>query len=127
MNAFRTLIIAALGFTALPAFASGPALLVLAAACLGLGFAGTPALVLSLASRLPARAGWQPVATVTAAYGVGQLLGPLLAGVLRQTSGSFALPSLVAALALLPALLFIPAATGYRLPVLFGRAAIRPR
>ena len=113
--------------TALPAFASGPALLVLAAACLGLGFAGTPALVLSLASRLPARAGWQPVATVTAAYGVGQLLGPLLAGVLRQTSGSFALPSLVAALALLPALLFIPAATGYRLPVLFGRAAIRPR
>ena len=46
---------------------------------------------------------------------------------LRQTSGSFALPSLVAALALLPALLFIPAATGYRLPVLFGRAAIRPR
>lgn len=113
--------------TALPAFASGPALLVLAAACLGLGFAGTPALVLPLASRLPARAGWQPVAAVTAAYGVGQLLGPLLAGVLRQTSGSFALPSLVAALALLPALLFIPAATGYRLPALFGRAAIRLR
>ncbi|MCG9072406.1 YbfB/YjiJ family MFS transporter, partial [Laribacter hongkongensis] len=69
----------------------------------------------------------QPVAAVTAAYGVGQLLGPLLAGVLRQTSGSFALPSLVAALALLPALLFIPAATGYRLPALFGRAAIQPR
>ena len=38
---------------------------------------------------------------MTAAFGVGQIVGPLVAGVAAQASGSFFLPSIAAAIALL--------------------------
>ncbi|MNL67678.1 hypothetical protein D3C87_1922880 [compost metagenome] len=48
---------------------------------------------------------------MTAAFGIGQILGPLVAGWLAERTGSFSAPSLVAALVLL-------AAAGLILPVL---------
>jgi hypothetical protein len=38
---------------------------------------------------------------MTAAFGVGQIVGPLVAGWLAERTGSFALPTLVAAFVLL--------------------------
>ena len=43
---------------------------------------------------------------MTAAFGTGQILGPLVAGALADWSGSFLLPSLGAALVLLVSGLF---------------------
>ncbi|PJI41189.1 MAG: MFS transporter [Rhizobium sp.] len=51
------------------------------------------------------------LAFMTAAFGIGQILGPLVAGWLAERTGSFSAPSLVAALVLL-------AAAGLILPVL---------
>lgn len=60
---------------------------------------------LELSRQSPRRA----LAFMTAAFGLGQILGPLVAGAIAQTTGSFALPSVVAALVLLSAVMvFLP-------------------
>ncbi len=78
-----------------------PLALALAAALLGGTFMGLTALGLVGARRL---AGGDPrriLAAMTAAFGFGQIVGPALAGLAYDATGSFQLPSLAAALALL--------------------------
>jgi predicted MFS family arabinose efflux permease len=73
----------------------------LAAALLGGTFMGLTALGLSGARRL-APANPAPVlAVMTASFAVGQIVGPALAGLLSEHTGGFAVPSLLAATALL--------------------------
>jgi predicted MFS family arabinose efflux permease len=72
----------------------------LAAALLGGTFMGLTALGLAGARRL-APANPRPVlAVMTASFGLGQIIGPALAGLLSEQTGGFALPSLLAAGAL---------------------------
>nr|WP_294514617.1 YbfB/YjiJ family MFS transporter [uncultured Rhodopila sp.] len=79
----------------------------LAAALLGGTFMGLTALGLSGARRL-APANPRPVlAMMTASFGFGQIAGPVLAGLLSEHTGSFALPSLLAAGALLVAAVLV--------------------
>jgi MFS family permease len=56
------------------------------------------------------------LALATAAFGVGQVVGPAFAGLLHDWLGSFVLPSLVAALALFAAAGLALAAAAYRPP-----------
>jgi cyanate permease len=42
----------------------------------------------------------RPVALMTAGFGCGQMIGPTVAGLMRDASGSFLLPSLCAAASL---------------------------
>jgi predicted MFS family arabinose efflux permease len=58
----------------------------------------------ALAPRSPRKA----LAFMTAAFGVGQIVGPLVAGLLAERSGSFSAPTLLAA----GVLLFCAALTG---------------
>ena len=85
--------------------------IVLAAVLLGGTFMGITALGLVAARE---RAGGDPrrvLAAMTAAFGAGQIIGPLFAGILRDMLGSFTAPTLVAAAALL-----LAAAVTARLP-----------
>jgi MFS family permease len=70
---------------------------------LGGTFMGLTALGLAEA-RTMALANPRPaLALMTAAFGFGQVIGPALAGALSDRLGSFALPSLIAAAALVAA------------------------
>ena len=85
----------------LAGYASGPSTVVLGGALLGGTFMGITALGLSAArqaasSNLGSVMGW-----MTAAFGLGQFLGPAVAGRLAQLTQGFAVPSMVAALLLL--------------------------
>ncbi len=72
----------------------------LAAVLLGGTFMGLTALGL-LRGRELARGDPRPVmAALTVAFGVGQIVGPALAGVISDMLGSFMIPSLLAAGAL---------------------------
>ncbi len=84
-------------FSVLWLSASGIAL---AAALLGGTFMGITALGLIVARERAAGDPRRVLAAMTAAFGVGQIIGPLFAGVLRDALGSFTAPSLVAAAAL---------------------------
>jgi len=77
---------------------------------LGGTFVAITALGLASARALRPRAATQVMALVTAAFGTGQILGPIAAGILADMSGSFLLPSLSAA-----AMLLIAAALAWRL------------
>lgn len=80
--------------------------MVLAAALLGGTFMGITALGLAGGRRLTA--GGDPrraFGLLTAAFGAGQIVGPALAGYLRDRSGGFVLPSLLAAAVLAAAAL----------------------
>ena len=88
---------------ALSALAPGGWGAVVAAALLGGTFMGITALGLALARELaPGRAAGA-VAAMTAAFGVGQIVGPALAGMWAEQAGGFAAPSLAAAAALIVA------------------------
>ena len=107
------LLLQAIG-AAMPALWPTQAGLYLTAVLIGGTFMGTVTLVMPLARSLPLRPNHHPLAWIVAAYGLGQLAGPLLAGWLRHSSGSFALPCLIAGAALLLALPLVPAACGSR-------------
>jgi Uncharacterised MFS-type transporter YbfB len=75
--------------------------LFLAAALLGGTFMGLTALGLIAARNLVADDPRRPMAIVTAAFGLGQIVGPLVAGYGFDLTGSFFLPSLLAVAGLL--------------------------
>jgi predicted MFS family arabinose efflux permease len=76
-----------------------------AAIFLGGTFMGITALGLVAARRLAGDDPRRTLAVVTAAFGLGQIVGPSFAGLVHDRQGSFVLPSLAAACALLVAAL----------------------
>ena len=72
----------------------------LAAALLGGTFMGLTALGLVNARRLSIGDPRRNLALITAAFGLGQMIGPALAGLLHDWTGSYLAPSLMAAAAL---------------------------
>lgn len=90
---------------ALSALASGALALGLAAAALGGTFMGLTALGLQEAARRAGGDGRAMMGLMTATFGIGQMIGPGLAGWLREATGGYAAPSLMAAM-----LLFVGAA-----------------
>jgi predicted MFS family arabinose efflux permease len=74
--------------------------ILVAAVFLGGTFMAITALGLMAARNLAAGSADRSIAWMTAAFGVGQIIGPSFAGLLFDRTGSFLLPSLVAAAAL---------------------------
>ena len=93
-------LIAAVGVAASVAW-PGAAGALTAAALLGGTFMGLTALGLAGGRALSADDPRRTFAALTAAFGIGQIVGPALAGLLHDRTGSFGLPSLLAAAALL--------------------------
>jgi len=73
------------------------AAVLLGAALLGGTFMGLTALGLIGARRLSAGDPRSTLALMTAAFGLGQIVGPALAGLVHDATGSFVLPSMAAA------------------------------
>lgn len=104
IGAYRAIVAAfvleALG-VALVAIGQGPVALLAGAALLGGTFMAITALGLASARALAPERPDQTIARMTVAFSVGQIIGPALGGWLAERSGSFALPSWLAAGALL--------------------------
>lgn len=88
----------AVGVLATVAWQDEPGILV-GATLLGGTFMGITALGLAEA-RSVADDGGRAVALMTAAFGVGQIVGPAFAGILVESTGAFVVPTLAAAAAL---------------------------
>lgn len=80
--------------------ASTPAFVVLGGAMLGATFMGITALGLGAAREAAGQNGDRIIGWMSASFGIGQLLGPAVAGRMASATGSFAAPSVVAALLL---------------------------
>ncbi len=88
---------------AISALIADPAAVLLAAALLGGTFMGITALGLIHARGLAAGDPRRLLALMTAAFGLGQMIGPTFAGVVHDLGGGFTAPSLAAAAALVVA------------------------
>jgi predicted MFS family arabinose efflux permease len=84
----------------LSALSAGTLALALAAAALGSTFVGLTAIGLQEAARRAGGDGRAMMALMTASFGVGQMIGPGIAGWMRDLTGSFTVPSVLAALVL---------------------------
>ncbi len=93
---------------ALSVLVTGPAAIVVAAALLGGTFMGITALGLINARTLSRDDPRRSIAMMTAAFGLGQMIGPSFAGFAYGFGDSFLVPSLVAAGALLAAAALTP-------------------
>lgn len=82
---------------------TSPAGVVVAAVLLGGTFMGLTSLGLMEGRRLAQGDPRRVLGVMTAVFGVGQIVGPAFAGAVRDRTGSFLLPSVVAAAALLAA------------------------
>ena len=98
--------IEAVGVAASVLWLATPGML-LAAALLGGTFMGITALGLVGARRVAQRDPRRTLAIMTVAFGIGQIVGPTFAGVVRDATGSFLVPSLTAVGALLAAALLV--------------------
>jgi predicted MFS family arabinose efflux permease len=85
----------------LAGYASGPGPVVVGGALLGGTFMGITALGLSAARQAAGSNQERAMGWMTAAFGLGQFLGPAVAGRLAQMTQGFVVPSMVAALLLL--------------------------
>ncbi len=85
----------------LAGFGTGQVALLLGGALLGATFMGIVALGLAGARQLAVTDQDRAMGWMTVAFGLGQLLGPGIAGRMAQISGGFQLPSLLAAVLLL--------------------------
>ena len=107
------------GGVALSVLGGGVWLILLAAGLLGGTFVGLTAIGLIQVRHLTAGDPRRNLALTTSAWGLGQMVGPTLAGVLHDSLGSYLVPSLLAAAALA-----VAAALTARLPArAAGRAA----
>lgn len=95
-------IIEALGVLASVAWPSAAGIF-LAAVLVGGTFMGLTSLGLMRARELARNDAGQAMAAVTGAFGIGQIVGPLLAGLLSDALGGFLVPSALAACALVVA------------------------
>jgi predicted MFS family arabinose efflux permease len=98
--------IEAVGVAASVLWLATPGML-LAAALLGGTFMGITALGLVGARRVTQRDPRRTLAIMTVAFGIGQIVGPTFAGVVRDATGSFVVPSLTAVGALVAAALLV--------------------
>lgn len=85
---------------ALTVLVPSPLAVLAGGALLGGTFMAVTAVGLGLARRMSPGAPQKAQAIMSAAFGMGQIVGPLVAGVLREQTGSYLWPSLAAALAL---------------------------
>jgi len=75
--------------------------MLIATVAIGATFIANTALGMMLARTLCSGDSRRPVALMTAAFGLGQIAGPVFAGALHDAFGSFLLPSLIAAAGIL--------------------------
>lgn len=99
-SAFAVACIIEAGGVALSVAGLGPAAVVLASILLGGTFMGITALGLVEARRITPGDPRRTLALMTASFGLGQMIGPWCAGLLRDATGSYTEASLAAALAL---------------------------
>lgn len=78
-----------------------PSAYILSALLVGATFMGTVTIAMLAARRVAAKVRFNMLAIMTAAYGIGQIIGPLLANALYARTGSFDLPLELAASALM--------------------------
>jgi predicted MFS family arabinose efflux permease len=81
----------------LPALSPGLVAAYVGALLFGGTFMGIVALTMSLGQRLAPQRSARVLGLLTAAYGSGQIIGPLLAGIIATQTASFTLPLLLAA------------------------------
>ncbi len=101
---FANLAVQAVGVV-LPVFSASPLAYLASAIIVGGTFMGTATIALSAASRLAGSVRFNVVAAMTAAYGVGQIAGPLVANYLYAANQSFSPPLAVAGVVLAAAAL----------------------
>lgn len=87
--------------------ADSPALALFAAFLVGGTFMGITALGLVEARKRSPNNARRIIAIMTASFGLGQMVAPWMAGLLRDATGSFAMPSYIAAGALVAAALIV--------------------
>ena len=110
LGVFRTYAVAcvveAVG-VALSVASTAPTMVLIAAALLGGTFMGITALGLAGGRILAQGDPRRTLALMTAAFGLGQAVGPVFAGALGDLTGSFTLPSMAAAAALVTAAVLV--------------------
>ena len=83
------------------AFVPGTAGVLIGATLLGATFAGITGVGVDLAGRMHPADPTRAIAVMTTAFAVGQMLGPAVGGWLADRTGTFGVPSVVAAVVLL--------------------------